>query len=164
MELKEIEELRKQSLLHDHDAQVKLGVYYASLPFSNGNMEKAEEFLRLAAEKHNKEGIDELVSLYTKYMKYYIENNKSIKRINDCFNLGVKWCKIGNDLGFNLDSKRALLVKIYEEANKENKKINMDHKLNRKFARIYIVCGVFICICIVLTIIGLVKYENKIIG
>jgi TPR repeat protein len=90
MEQIEIEELKRRAFIHDHTAQIQLGEYYLNKKFSNSNFSRAEKFLKMAAEKHQKQGMELLISLYLKYMEYYIKNNIQPGKVSMCFRLGVK--------------------------------------------------------------------------
>jgi TPR repeat protein len=87
----ELDALVRKAELHDHEAQTILGEYYLNSPTnSNSNFSRAEKYLRMAAEKHQKQAMESLIKLYYKYMSFLITENKRYAQIAMCFRLGIK--------------------------------------------------------------------------
>jgi hypothetical protein len=87
----QIEQLTKSSYAHDHLAQITLGKFFLEEnKYSNSNFEKAQKFLKMAAEKHQKEGIELLIELYLRYIKYNMGNNPNFNKVNTYFKLATK--------------------------------------------------------------------------
>jgi len=149
MTKEEIEILKEKSLKNDHSAQTMLGKYYYEQPCSNNNLDKAEFFLKKAAEKHQKEANELLIAMYMKYMKYFIANNKNVNRINLCFELGVKWCKIGISTGFDFIKQQDAFVEEYAKAQNVNAEISLNHKLNKRFKKMSIIALIILVVLIV---------------
>jgi TPR repeat protein len=77
----DIKQLKSKAEIGEHSAQIELGKYYLENNFSNSNLSNGENYLRLAANKHNEEATYLLIALYLKYIKYFIENAKGSTRI-----------------------------------------------------------------------------------
>jgi len=161
MTKEEIDVLKKKSFDGDHNAQYQIGKYYYDSNFSNNNFANAETFLRMASEKHHREAIELLINLYYKYMVYFIKEKKAINRINTCFTLGTKWCKIGISTGFDFSKQQNMFVEEYAKASNESANINLNYKLNKKFKKITIVAGVLILIILGLSIASIFLIKNN---
>jgi hypothetical protein len=153
MEQTELEELKHRAFIHDHQAQIQLGEYYLNKNFSNSNFSRSEKFLKMAAEKHQKQGIGSLINLYLKYMQYYIKNNIQPGKVSMCFRLGVKWCKIGAESGFDFTKEQNQFVEEYANASENNNKIDLNYKYKKKFKKYNIIALCLTCITIVLLIL-----------
>ncbi|GMO15207.1 MAG: hypothetical protein Ta2E_05970 [Mycoplasmoidaceae bacterium] len=154
MEKEQIDELVRRASLNDHDAQLTLGEYYYNNQNSNSNFARAEKYLKMAAEKHNEKAIKLLINHYTKYMSYYIETDKRHSQVGMCFRLGIKWCKIGNECGFNFLDEQNKIVELFSTASDNNAKLDLNFKYKKVFKKNNKLLFIIFCMAVVLLIIS----------